>query len=66
MITINNPVLEKKIISIANDKWETAENYIMNMIYFFEKNNLLKDIYETKKYWKTFNNVDDLMKDLLD
>ncbi|MDQ7009865.1 MAG: hypothetical protein Q9M94_06230 [Candidatus Gracilibacteria bacterium] len=38
MLTIDNPVLEKKIMNVAKKNGETAENYIINMVYFYEEN----------------------------
>ena len=61
MLTIDNPTLEKKIISIAKENWETAENYIINMISFYEENkkNINYDWMDFIENWKVIpDNVD--------
>ena len=61
MLTIDNPTLEKKIISIAKENWETAENYIINMVSFYEENkkNINYDWMDFIENWKVIpDNVD--------
>ena len=66
MITIDNPILEKQIISKAKEKWVSVENYIFYTVTSYRENktDLLEVAKDTKKNWKSFNNIDDLFNDL--
>jgi hypothetical protein len=62
MLIIDNPILEKKIMSVAKKNWETAENYIINMIYFYEENkkNINYDWMDFIKDWEVIPDNKDI------
>ena len=69
MITIKDPNLEKEITWEIKKSWESIEKFIFSAVRYYKeikRDNFLNDVIDTKINWKSFDSVEDLMKDLTD